>query len=500
MRRPRLLVVDDDAFFCDLVSQHLDLEVDVQTAHSHADARMSIAAAPPDLLVVDQRLPDGPGLELIGELRRVHENAVAIVVTGFPSVDSAVRAIRDGVHDYLEKPFDLADLRRSVANALRHVKLERVEQVAHYRRAVDEADLALVGDSPAWRQALALAEQAAASDAPVLITGESGTGKNVLARSIHYRGSRRAEPFLSINCGALPESLAEAELFGVERGAYTGANATRKGLFELADGGTLLLDEIGELSVASQAKLLGALEDGCVRRLGSSRQHRIDVRLLAATNVAPAAALAQRSLRRDLYYRLAVLHIQVPPLAARLEDLPALCQHLLQKLAPGRGARLAPGEMEALAAYPWPGNVRELRNVLERALLVERGQVLHDVLHDVLRPAAALAPVSPANDDAATAAGGVPPGMARHCLAASSVAPAVRPQTLAVVEAEHILRVFAANGHNLTRTAGQLGISLSTLRLKLRGLGVPPGTIRREPASSDARSPDSGESVEEVRR
>jgi DNA-binding NtrC family response regulator len=475
MRRPRVLVVDDDAFFCDLVTRHIELDVDVQIAHTRAEATALIAAAaPPDLLVVDQQLPDGSGLELIPELHRINDNAKAIVVTGFPSLDSAVKAIKDGVYDYLTKPFALEDLRRTIANGLRRIELERVEQVAHYRRAADEADLAMVGVSAAWRAVIAAAVQAAESDAPVLITGESGSGKTLVARAIHYRSARRREAFLSINCGALPESLAEAELFGVERGAYTGANTTRKGLFELADGGTLLLDELGELSLASQAKLLGTVEDGLVRRLGGSHVHRTDVRLLSATNVAPAEAIAQHRLRRDLYYRLAVLHIEMPPLASRLEDLPALCQYLLGKLAPGRAVHLAAGEIEALQAYRWAGNVRELRNVLERALLVDRGEEL--------RPSALL-----------------DRGAARNAPALATIhAPlavsAAAPRTLAAMETEHLLRVFAAKAGNLTHTAAALDISLSTLRSKLRALGVPPGTVHRNPASAGIHAPEIGES------
>jgi DNA-binding NtrC family response regulator len=460
-----VLLVDDDTFFCELAARHLELGAELAVVRSLAEARACMAAAPPDLLVVDQQLPDGSGLELVGELQRVNDGAKAIVVTGFPSLDGAVQALKDGVYDYLTKPLDLEELRRAITNALRRIELERVEQVVRYRRAADEKTLALVGISEAWNRVVAFADQAAATDAPVLITGESGSGKNLLARAIHCRGARRNEPYLSINCGALPESLVEAELFGVERGAYTGANATRKGLFELADGGTLLLDEIGEMTVSSQAKLLGVLEDGLVRRLGGAQLRRTDVRILAATNLVPEAAIAERRFRHDLFYRLAVLRIEMPPLAARLEDLPALCGYLLQQLAPGRAIGLAGGEMEALGAYHWPGNVRELRNVLERALLVQRTELL--------RPSALL--------DRACRTAAVRPA------ARAAGEPDLR--TLAAVENEHILRVFTAAGGNLTHAALLLGVSLSTLRARLRTLGVPPASARRIPAVAGDHSP-----------
>jgi DNA-binding NtrC family response regulator len=461
MRRRRVLLVDDDRFFCDLVKDHLNLDVDVRAAHTATEARAILATQPPDLLVVDQILPDGSGLDLISELHRQNDSAKAVVVTGFPTIESAVQALKDGVYDYLTKPVTLEDLRRTVANGVRRIELEHVEQVARYQHAVDEAALFMVGVSEAWRKVSVFAEQAAKSDTPALITGESGTGKTLLARTIHYQSPRRRQPFLSINCGALPESLAEAELFGVERGAYTGATGMRKGLFELADGGTLFLDELGELSLASQAKLLAAIEDGVVRRLGGAQQHRVDVRVLAATSVRPETAMAQQRLRRDLYYRLAVLEIEIPPLAARLEDLPALCEHLLRKLAPGKRTTLAPGELATLSLYHWPGNVRELRNVLERALLVQgeeslRPSALLEIAHQVAEPtASAPEPV----------------------------------KTLADFENGYILQIFELEGRNLTRAAQRLGISLSTLRLKLRALGVPPQTDRRISAGAGSRSP-----------
>jgi len=279
----------------------------------------------------------------------------------------------------------------------------------------------------------------------VLITGETGTGKNVIARSIHYEGAKRAAPFISVNCAALPETLIEAELFGAERGAYTGAVTARKGTFEIADGGTLLLDEIGELPVALQAKLLGVLEDAQIKRIGAERPRPINVRVLAATNADPVTAIEAGAFRRDLFYRLSVIQIHVPPLRERPTDVPLLCHHFFSQLRPGRRVELADGELQRLMAYGWPGNVRELRNVCERCVIVQDG--------DILRPSALLGAA------ATTVAAGP---VARMTSAAS---------TLSELEREHITRVVADHDFNQTRAAAVLGISLSTLRRKLREYG-----------------------------
>jgi DNA-binding NtrC family response regulator len=444
--RRQLLVIDDDRFFCRLVRDELGRSgLEVAAEHTLAGGREAARNLLPEVVLLDNQLPDGGGLSLVPELLRVNDETKVILITGFPSFDNAVDALRDGVHDYLTKPVDLAELRLAVRGALRVHELERTEQVERRRSAEERKGAALVGASPAWRQVEELLHRFSAAGSPVLLTGESGTGKSLLARALHYASPRSGGPFLAANCAALPEGLIEAELFGAEKGAYTGAVASRKGLFEIADGGSLFLDEIAEMPLPLQAKLLSVLEDGHVRRLGSTACHQVATRVLAATNLVPEEAVASGRLRRDLFYRLNVLRIHVPPLRERPEDVPLLCRHLLEKLAPGRGARLGAGEDRLLAHYPWPGNVRELKNILERCLMLQDGAEVH--------PSRLLEPCAHP--------GGLP---------ASGGEAAGEPELLPLEELErrHILRGLEACGSNLTRTAQVLGISLSTLRRKLK--------------------------------
>jgi DNA-binding NtrC family response regulator len=437
-----ILMVDDDRFFCHMVRSELGREgLEVEVEHTLEDARELAMKLAPGVVLLDNRLPDGNGLSLVPDVLRANDGAKVILITGAPSFDNAVHALRDGVHDYLTKPVDLEQLQMAVRRALRTHRLEQAEEVEHRRSAEDRERSTLVGVSPAWREIEGLARRFAATNVPVLITGESGTGKSLLARSIHYASPRSDRPFLSANCAALPETLVEAELFGVEKGAFTGATATRKGLFEIADGGSLFLDEVAEMPPGLQSKLLGVLDDGRVRRLGAAVMHRTSTRVLAATNVDPERAMTEGTLRVDLYYRLNVLRLHVPPLRERSEDVPVLAAHLLARLAPGRAVRLGPGEDRILSAYPWPGNVRELKNVLERALILEDGPLL--------RPSRLLAGASPS--------------------ALSNPSAVPEEETLEEVERRHILAAFERAGGSLTRSAGRLGISISTLRRKLQG-------------------------------
>jgi transcriptional regulator with PAS, ATPase and Fis domain len=298
---------------------------------------------------------------------------------------------------------------------------------------------------------------AASSGAPVLITGETGTGKTLLARWIHYNGARSDEPFVSLNCAALPETLAESELFGHEKGAFTGATGPRRGVFEMAERGTVLLDEIGAMPAQLQAKLLGVLEHRSLRRLGSETERPVQALVVAATNSDLESAIREGSFRKDLYFRLGVIHIGLPPLRDRLDDLPDLCRHLTRSIA-GHEVPLADGELARLAAYPWPGNVRELASVLERALLIQSG--------DRLAPSALLA----------GSASALPASPQREAAGETGRADDVLP--LETVERQHIERTLAHYRGNLTRTAAALGIALSTLKRKVKDSGL--GPARRE--------------------
>ncbi len=431
-----ILIVDDDVFFCELAGDRLradGLEVRVAQDLASAERQLDERVA---LLVVDQRLPDGQGLSLVKTLRDRGHHARALVVTGYPQVGDAVEALRLGIDDYLTKPIDLETLRLSVLRSLETVRLEHVDRLVRRERAV-ERQARIAGDGlEEVRRLVGIAAQEAM---PVLITGATGTGKSLAAMAIHHQG-RHERPFVKVNCAAIPETLVEAELFGVEKGAFTGAGASREGLFELANGGTLFLDEIGELEPGVQAKLLGVLEDGAVRRVGGSRDRRFSVRVIAATNVDVVTAMEKGRFRQDLYFRLN-FQIEIPPLRSRLGDLPELIAVLLAALPTGRGGKLATGEEDRLRAYPWPGNVRELRNVLERSLLI------HPV--DALAPSQLL-PTGPE---------WTKPG--------ADLVESGPLETLEAVEMAHIRRMVDACGGNRTRAAEVLGIGLATLRRRL---------------------------------
>lgn len=448
MSRPlrRVLLIDDDILFGRAVRDHFaPADIEVLEARTAAEALLIAAEVSPDVIVLDQKLPDGPGQALCAPLRDAHPTAKIVFITAFPSFDSAVSALKAGAHDYLSKPFELGELEHAVRRGIRTIELERSERARSYQDERERESTPFVAGPglEALREILAVASGA---DAPVLLTGETGTGKGLVARVIHHGGSRRARPFISLNLAALPETLVEAELFGWERGAFTGAVGSREGVLEMAAGGTLLLDEIGEMPVHLQAKLLSVLEDREVRRLGSRTTRSVDVRILAATNADLEERIATQRFRADLYYRLDVIRVHLPPLRERAEDLPALCEHLLDRMGtPARAPRLAEGEVEKLMAYGWPGNIRELRNVLERSLLLHAGE---------LRPSALL-----------TARPREVRQSSPRDLRSSA---AEQPVTLEALEQRHIERTLESHQGNLARTARALGISLSTLKRKLR--------------------------------
>ncbi len=440
----RLLVVDDDTLFGDVLREELSSdELEVLLAPTCAEALRLCRETPVDVVLLDQRLPDGPGAAICPAILETNDQVKIVFATAHPSFENALEAVRAGAVDYVSKPCELEQVRMVVSRCLRLHDLERVERRDTRRRELEARDAALVGEAGGLAEVARLVDLAADSDVPVLLTGETGTGKTLVARAIHYRSARRHGEFVSVNCAALPESLIEAELFGHDRGAFTGASAAREGLFEIAEGGTLLLDEIGDMPHALQGRLLTVLEDRQVRRIGGRTSHRVDFRLMAATNVDVGRAVAEHRLREDLYYRLDVLRIDVPPLRRRKGDLPELAQHFLSSTRAAVGAPpLDAAEVKRLQAYDWPGNLRELRNVLERAALVRRAG-------EPLRPTAFLSTAAVA----AVAAEAVPERRA------------VLP--LAETEARAIRLAVSESGGNLTRAAQLLGVSVSTLRRKL---------------------------------
>ena len=405
----------------------------------------------PAILVSDLKMPRMDGLTLLSRLVKLEEKLVVIMLTAQGSIESAVESMKLGAFDYIQKPVDPIRLKRLLASAGSQQLAEREIEIV--RRKVQETGMlgSLVGKSPSMQEIFRLIERIAPNNVSVLITGESGTGKEVVARTLHELSGRSSRPFIAVNCAAIPETLIESEIFGHERGAFTGAVERRAGCFELAEEGTLLLDEIGEMPIATQAKLLRVLEDRTLRRLGSKIETQINVRVLAATNKDPATAIADGHLRSDLYYRLNVFNIEMPPLRGHREDIPLIADALVRTMNERHGCAVTGIDAELLQefeAYDWPGNVRELRNVLERAVVLCGSGILNRQ-H-------------------------LPPGFGMPHVANVSNSDQVQmPVGTTVDEAERrlILRTLESTGNNKTRAAEILGISLKTLHNKLKEYG-----------------------------
>ncbi len=364
-----LLVVDDDAAMRQLLaSLFRERGYPVQEASTADEALEQARDLEFDAVVSDIKMPGRSGIEMVGEMRRIRPDTPVVLMTAFGSIDSAVEAMRAGAFDYITKPFEPEAVVLTVERALERRALE--EENRRLRRAVDKTAALgdLIGASPAMREIFALIKKVAHGRSSVLITGESGTGKEVVARTLHYHGARAEKPFIPINCTAIPEGLLESELFGHVRGAFTGAHASKRGLFEKADGGTLFLDEIGDMGLGLQSKLLRVLQDREIRPVGGTQSVKVDVRIITATNKDLEAELAAGRFREDLYYRLNVIPVHIPPLRERPEDIPPLVDFFLRKHSEGERRTVSPEVLKKLCGRPWRGNARELENVLERAL------------------------------------------------------------------------------------------------------------------------------------
>ncbi|MFQ5415493.1 MAG: sigma-54-dependent transcriptional regulator [Myxococcota bacterium] len=365
----RILVVDDDTAMREmLVSLFRDKGYNTCQASSAGEALEKAAEESFDVILSDIRMPGKTGIEMVGELRQLRPETPVVLMTAFGSINSAVDSMRAGAFDYITKPFEPDAVLFTLERAIERHSLE--EENRRLRRAVDQTSSFgdLIGESPAMREIFALIRKVGQSSSSVLITGESGTGKEVVARTIHYCGNRSEKPFVPINCTAIPEGLLESELFGHVRGAFTGAVTSKQGLFEKATGGTLFLDEIGDMSLVLQGKLLRVLQDREVRQVGGTQSTKIDVRFIAATNKDLHAEMEAGNFRDDLYYRLNVIPISIPPLRERPEDVPPLAKAFIVKHSPGGGRSISPEGLKRLTALPWKGNARELENVIERAL------------------------------------------------------------------------------------------------------------------------------------
>jgi len=442
---PTLLVVDDEANILSSLQGALGREgYQVECAASLADARSRLRDAY-DFVLLDVWLPDGTGLDLLEEIAAATPDTIVIMMSGHATIDVAVRATRLGAFDFLEKPLSLDRLLVLLRNASSSQALQ-----AEVRRLQPPGPYSIVGESKAVHDLLREIQLAGPSSARVLIQGENGTGKELVARALHAASSRRGMPFVAVNCAAIPEELIESELFGHERGAFTGATQSRRGSFEEAHGGTLFLDEVGDLSLRAQTKLLRVLQEGELLRVGGNRPIKVDVRVLAATNRDLAERVQSDQFREDFYFRLAVIPITVPPLRERPEDIPLLIEHFTTQIVKETGSRakrFAPATMALLRGYDFPGNVRELRNLVERLVIMTPGTTIGaDQVRAVLRLVTA--------DGAST--------------------PRRLSEYLQQCERELIELTLHATGGNMTQAASQLGIERSHLYKKMRKLGMRP--------------------------
>ncbi len=448
-RQTKILVAEDDVATHEEWRETLSAwGYAAQIAGDGAQASDLINSFQPDIVLADLRMPKKDGLELLREIRQSGAYLPTIIISGQGDVPEAVEAIKLGAVDYLRKPVDPPHLKQILRNLAENVVM-RDENLSLRHRLAEVGELGpLFGKSPAMRKVIAAIERVAESAASVVITGESGTGKELVARTIHQLSARRNGPYVGLNCAAIPETLMESELFGHERGAFTGAERRREGCFETANGGTLLLDEITEMKPELQAKLLRVLEERRVRRVGSNTEINLDVRVLAASNRDIGQAVREGKLREDLYYRLNVFTIPLPPLRERVEDLPPLIESFIRHYAALNNRDVAGVDADCLAAlssYPWPGNVRQLRNVIERALIVCRGQTIgkHDLAEEFQNTA------------------GVDSGYIKVRLGS----------TFDEMEKELILRTIEFAGGNKTRAAQILRVSAKTLYNKLERYG-----------------------------
>lgn len=449
MLNGRVLIIDDEPAVAESLSQLLAARGHETAAESDGIAGLHrVEKFHPSVVIADVLMPRLDGFGLLRKLREHHPEIAVILLTGRGSVEMALRALQEeGAYHYFEKPFDIEKFCVVVERALEYGAARRGHEDLRRQLRDRGAFGELVGNSEPMKQIYSLIEQVAPSSASVLITGESGTGKELVARTIHHLSPRRNAPFFAINCSAIPDTLMESELFGHERGAFTGAAARRQGCFEVATSGTLLLDEIAEMPAMLQAKLLRVLEERVVRRLGGGQEIPIDVRVLAATNRDPHEAVVRGAFREDLLYRLNVITIELPPLRRRKEDLQLLAQHLVTQLAERhrRPARLlSTAALEALKSHHWPGNVRELRNVIERAVIICSGEVVE---RHHLAPYPLDQRAQGRSEDTITLPIGTP---------------------IEEVERQMILRTLQKTDNNKTHAAEMLQISLKTLHNKLR--------------------------------
>lgn len=435
----KLLVIDDDRSICRTLELHLGRTMHVFTEYNAADGLSSFERESPDVVILDIRLPDLDGLEVLTKIKELDPAAYVIIITAFQDMETTIDAIKKGAFDYISKPINLSELELSIKRALKTLDLDR-----RLKGLLDEAHKAgtIVAKSRSMEEIFKSIAVASQSKTTTLIQGESGTGKELIARAIHFNSPEKDKPFVTINCSALAETLLESELFGHEKGAFTGAIGKKIGKFESANGGTIFLDEVGEMSPALQVKLLRVLQEKTFDRVGGNETIKTDIRIVAATNKKLDERVKEGAFRDDLYYRLRVITIDVPPLRKRRDDIALLVSHFLAKSNHElhKNVCKVPGPvMDALTNYPWPGNVRELENVITRAVLLAKG----DVLLDTYLPGTAVGKaIEPASDK--------------------------EPASLDEIEKAHISKTLEYTDWNKSRAASILGVSIPRLLRKIK--------------------------------
>jgi DNA-binding NtrC family response regulator len=443
-KKEHILVVDDSPDTLEVLQRNLKSKgYKVYTAPGAIEAIKILESTPMELVITDLKMPDVNGLSLVRHVQENFKNTEVMMITGYPSIEGAVEAVKTGAEEYLAKPFTDEELFSAVERVLDKLHTRRAGQVQ--TRRLPSLRHGLVGESKAMRKVINAIEKAASSLATILITGESGTGKELVARAIHYNSPRASAPFVPINCGGIPESLLESELFGYVKGAFTGATETRAGFFQTAEGGTIFLDEISETSLSMQVKLLRILQDKEVFMVGIRHPQKVDVRIIAATNKDLLSLIKKGGFREDLYYRLNVITIDIPPLREREEDILLLGRHFTNKFAKEFGKsvpKFSENALQVLKSYYWPGNARELENIIQRLVIMSEADIIDVPDLPSLMRFSALRGVGP-------------------------------NRTLASIEAEYILSVLASVNNNKTRAAEILGIDRKTLREKLKKIKHP---------------------------
>ncbi len=463
--RQSILVADPESDFIAWVRKHLETPETRLLAATNAEEALALYRKhKPDLVLADMHLQPFGGLELLTRIRAAEPNAVVILISNFGTTQNVIESMKLGAFDFVRKEALAFNLKVVASTALAHCERMRAATPSRPQMTVEQYRESIVGQSQAIQEVFKMIGRVAHADAPVMITGESGSGKELVARAIHHHSPRQTRDFVAINCAAIPEALLESELFGHEKGAFTGAISQRIGRFEQCHGGTLFLDEIGDLPLPLQAKLLRVLQDGEFSRVGGNETLRADVRIVTATHRKLEQEVAAKAFREDLFYRLNVVRISLPPLRERVEDIRLLAEYFLQKVAAKKHLprlRISEEALRAMEAYPWPGNVRELENTIQRATVLATS----DVLLPSDLPLGSL-PVAPATEPAATT-----PEAAIACLLNAAEADATL-QLLPWVEREFTRHALARTGGNLVRAARLLGITRATLRKRVEQFGL----------------------------